>query len=126
MWTAIICAGLWRLRAAPKSPQRWIEFVAGFAISVLLHGAWDWPWISGTLALPWYLLLGAVGLWILRHMVMRALTAEVGALIALNPDIETAAQTAVQVECRSCGELAPRGARFCPRCAIALRAETPS
>lgn len=120
-WTAIACAGLWRLRTHTRSARRWLEFLGGLAISVFLHGAWDWPWIRGTLALPWFLFLGAIGLWILRFMVNRATEGELEALLNLNPDIAAATETAVQARCSNCDELAPRGARFCPRCGIALR-----
>lgn len=121
-WTAIVCATIWRnkgRRALRLDPA----VLGAFALAVGLHALWDWQPLPRSLGLLWFVALGAVGIWVLRLIVHRATREQVGAVIALNPELAEAAQDdAHAVACRRCGQTAPPGAHYCVRCGAALRA----
>lgn len=84
VWTAIICAAIWRERG--QSTFRLTGGVAtAFAIAVALHALWDWsplihamgPQASHTslvlVAVLWYALIGGTGLLILRFFLRESL-----------------------------------------------------
>ena len=119
-WTALVCAAIWRGQGRSRllSPR-----VAGtFAVVVVLHGLWNWEPLPGSLALSWFLLLGIIGLELLRRSVAQARREELEALVALNPEVMDEGFGTVQVECRACGQLSPPGTHYCARCGVALRA----
>lgn len=120
-WTALVCGALWRgkVRGGPRSIA---GVVAAFGASVGLHTLWDWLPFGGILGLGWFLLLGFVGLELLRWQVARATDEALSAVVALNPELARAGARGAQVECSSCGQLAPAGTHYCVRCGVALRA----
>jgi len=120
-WTAIICATIWRAKGS--GPARWDwRVLAAFAVSVGLHAAWDWPPVGAGLYY-YYLGVGAVGLAILGWLVRSARVEQASAVAALNPELIPGQDTAthVSLDCLRCGQLAPAGAHYCPRCGVALR-----
>lgn len=66
-WTAIIAAAIWRQKSAGASWLNWRVALA-FAISVILHALWDWQPVEGFWLLVWLLVIGLVGLEILRSV----------------------------------------------------------
>ncbi|HET9017880.1 MAG TPA: PrsW family glutamic-type intramembrane protease [Thermomicrobiaceae bacterium] len=70
VWTAIVCAAIWRER---QNGQLRITsgVVLAFAISVGLHTLWDWD-VTGTGYVA-YILIGAVGLLVLRFFLQESL-----------------------------------------------------
>lgn len=88
VWTGIVCAAIWRERG--QSVFRLTSgVVAAFAAAVGLHALWDWSPVSAlvpsqtdssaaTLAalavqIGWYVLVGAVGLFLLRFFLRESL-----------------------------------------------------
>jgi protease PrsW len=120
-WTAFICAAIWRQKGAHPARPSW-EVVAAFAAAVLLHALWDWRPLPQILNLVWVLAVAALGIVLLRSVLQRALREESGAVSALNPGATGALGPTLRVPCAACGQLAPSGVRYCPRCGVALRA----
>lgn len=120
-WTAIVCATIWRYkgRGALRIDA---AVLAAFALAVALHALWDWQPLPRFLGLVWYVALGAVGIWVLRTILHRATGEQLGAVLALNPELAESAADARSVACRRCGQTAPAGSHYCVRCGAALRA----
>lgn len=117
-WTAIICGAIWRQKAAARFNLR---VVAAFAASVGLHTLWDWQPVQGILLAAWFLVVGGVGLVVLREMLDAANREEVQAVIALNPEsAQNAGGVALRATCRVCGQVSPPGTHYCVRCGAAL------
>jgi protease PrsW len=99
VWTAIVCAAIWRERRGAifrLTPT----VVTAFAIAVGLHALWDWSPLVNTLsAAPdtpamvflicgWFLLVGLAGLYILRYFLREALAqAKLGPLAPPPPPL---------------------------------------
>lgn len=120
-WTAIICAVLWRQKEGGGLSVG-LPVLAAFGFSVLLHTLWDWQPLQGALQLGWLLMLGVVGLVVLKELLDRATQEAVRSIVALNPQAAEASADATQLTCGSCGQLSPPGTRYCVRCGAALRA----
>ncbi len=74
-WTAIVVGTLWAVKE--RGTIRIAFSVAGaYLIAAALHGAWDWEPFTGFGVLLWFLLVGTVGLVVLRSMVHHALAQE--------------------------------------------------
>jgi RsiW-degrading membrane proteinase PrsW (M82 family) len=88
VWTAIVCAAIWRERG--QSTFRLTPVVAAtFAVAVGLHALWDWSPVSALLPsstsssvsmaaafavqIGWYVVVGAVGLFLLRFFLRESL-----------------------------------------------------
>ncbi len=123
-WTAIACAAIWREKGA-GSVRVTGRVLASFAVSLGLHAMWDWQWANGYLYLAWLLLLGVVGISVLRSDLEEASHEEAQAVLALNPELAEAAAASeglARTTCRSCGQVALAGAHYCARCGLALTA----
>jgi len=119
-WTAIVCATIWRERAAGWW-RGGIRIAAAFAAVVLLHGLWDWRGLSLPWNFLWLLLVGVASVLALRAILQRAAREEARSVAALAPEIARATSTSLRLQCSGCGSRAPAGARYCPRCGLALR-----
>lgn len=84
VWTAIVCAAIWRERG--QATFRLTPAVAlAFALAVSLHALWDWsplaaffspdtqPLASVVVVFGWFLLVGAAGLFVLRFFLRESL-----------------------------------------------------
>lgn len=80
-WTAIVVGTIWRVKGSGKPRITWLVILA-YLVAAALHGAWDWEPFSGIGVLLWFLLVGSVGLLILRAMVHQALGQEQAYLAA--------------------------------------------
>jgi protease PrsW len=132
-WTAIVCAVIWGQNSRGRLYDPRVLAAAGLAIG--LHALWDWqpfgqgvvesglyfyPWYQNLL---WFLLIGIVGILVLRVLVNRAAQEEIASIVALNPELMLARgpRTAQGVRCSRCDQVAPSGAHYCVRCGAALR-----
>jgi RsiW-degrading membrane proteinase PrsW (M82 family) len=120
-WTAIICAVIWRVKGTGLPRWDW-RVLAAFAVSIGLHVAWDWAPVRFPLQY-YYMGVGVVGLAILGLLVRGARRQQGSAVVALNPELLSRARISqhAPVACLRCGQMAPSGAHFCPRCGVALR-----
>lgn len=118
-WTAIVCATIWREKGAfglRLNPR----VAGGFGVAILLHGLWDWQPLPLLLSPIWWLAVGVLGLWVLRGIIHRAVQDQGASLAALSSDSGPAEARSSQIHCHVCGTLVRRGARYCPRCGLAL------
>jgi CRP-like cAMP-binding protein/RsiW-degrading membrane proteinase PrsW (M82 family) len=122
-WTAIVCAIIWRERSAGWIHGGW-KIAAAFAVVILLHGLWDWPGFGVPWNFAWLLLIGAASVLTLRAILHRASYEEARSVAALAPEVAQAGPTLVGLRCDGCGRRAPGGARYCPRCGLALRRQS--
>lgn len=131
-WTAIVCATIWSERSKGHLVSR--NVLGALAVAIGLHALWDWQPLDAVVlrqfvipaTIVWFLLIGALGLLILRAIVHRATTEELSSLIALNPELaQKRGPDAARTECQRCGQVAPAGAHYCVRCGAALRARRP-
>lgn len=120
LWTAIVCAGLWRARGSGRATLG-LPALLTFAIAVLLHGLWDTP-LGGLWARlgiptsgPWIKLvvLSVAGLWVLRWSVHRGLREQADATIAPQP---LASSPAAFARARDATALTALGLIACPGC----------
>jgi protease PrsW len=119
-WSAIVGSVLWRKRTTPTG--LWLMQLAGaFAFAVLLHTVWDWQPLPGLSNVVLFLLVGAVGILVLRSLIHRATVEELGAVLALNPEVAATTGDVRAVRCRQCGLLGPPGSHYCTRCGAVLR-----
>lgn len=134
-WTAIVCAVIWgqKTRGRLLDPR----VIAAATLAVGLHTLWDWqpfgqetvegalvffPWYQN---LAWFLVIGAVGILVLRVLVNRAAQEELSAIVSLNPELanrQGGRSGAQGIKCTRCEQVAPAGAHYCVRCGAALRA----
>jgi len=119
-WTAIVCAALWRAKGSGR-PRLDPSVVGAFLLSAGLHGLWDWQPVESRLLLPWFALVGLVGLATLAWIVTRGNAEEASAVVALNPALGAARVDGPRLDCPACGQAAPPGTHYCPRCGGALR-----
>lgn len=139
LWTAIVCAGLWRARGSGRMALG-LPALLTFAIAVLLHGLWDTP-LGGLWARlgipasgPWVKLvvLSVGGLWVLRWLVHRGLRQQADATIApqplapspagFAPAKDAAALAALGLlPCPGCGSGCAPGASYCGACGGRVR-----
>jgi RsiW-degrading membrane proteinase PrsW (M82 family) len=117
-WTAIICGAIWRHKAAAR---RDVRVLLAFGIAVLLHTLWDWLPVQGILLLVWFVVIGGVGLVVLREMLDAATREAAQAVVALNPEVLGGRSGAVEAACHVCGQVAPPGTHYCARCGAVLR-----
>jgi RsiW-degrading membrane proteinase PrsW (M82 family) len=119
-WTAIGCAILWRERSsglrsgAPK-------IAAALVAAILLHALFDWPGFPVPFNFVWLVVVAVASVLVLRTIRQQAGMEEALAVTALAPEFAHAAPHAVGLRCAGCGRQAPAGARYCPRCGLALR-----
>jgi protease PrsW len=120
-WTAIICAAIWGAKGSGSPRWGW-RIPAAFAISVILHTAWDSAPLTPYLYY-YYMALGVIGLAILGVLVREARSEQDWSLIHLNPAMldDEGNAPRVALVCWNCGDTAPPGAHYCPRCGVALR-----
>ena len=138
-WTAITCAVIYgqNVRGRLYDPR----VLGAFALTIGLHTLWDWQPIGQALSnagytyyawywnLPWFLLIGTVGVLALRLLVNRAAQEEVESIVNLNPElvIQRGGRTSARgVKCHRCEQVAPVGAHYCVRCGSVLRVEQPA
>jgi len=99
VWTAIVCAAIWRERRGTIFRLTPVVVVT-FAIAVGLHALWDWSPLANYLPLApestemvlaifgWFVIVGAVGLYILRLFLREALAqAKLGPLAPPPPPL---------------------------------------
>jgi len=126
-WTALAAGGIWRGKA------RGLRLVdapvfGGFVAAVGLHTLWDWQPLPDVPAVAWFLAIGGLGIVLLGLMVHRAGREQLGAVVALNPEVAQdaglvqQAELGPQVRCQACGQGSPPGTHYCVRCGAALRA----
>jgi len=72
IWTAIVCATIWRERGQRTFRLTWGVLLA-FAIAIVLHALWDWEPFAGIAALFWMIGIGLVGLILLRFFIKESL-----------------------------------------------------
>lgn len=120
-WTALVCARLWGGKGS-GAVRLGPGVIGAFATAVALHGLWDWQPLPGLLNIVWLVAIGAVGIVLLRAAVQRGAQEQMGAALALNPELAGAAAQAAELTCHRCSYPAPRGAHYCVRCGGALRA----
>jgi hypothetical protein len=68
----------------------------------------------------WLLVVGVGSLYLLRLILQQAALEEARSVTALAPELLRAAPATVTIRCVGCGRRAPPGARYCPRCGLAL------
>lgn len=119
-WTAIVCSTIWRERHSGWR-RAGLRIGGALVIVVLLHALWDWRGLPLPWNFVWLLLVGATSVMTLRWVLQQAATEEARSVSALAPEIARAAPTARALQCTGCGRRAPAGARYCPRCGLALR-----
>jgi CRP-like cAMP-binding protein/RsiW-degrading membrane proteinase PrsW (M82 family) len=124
-WTAIVCATLWRERAAGWRGGGW-KIGGALAGAILLHALWDWQAVPFPANVVWMLLVGATSIVGLRAILQQAAAEEARSVAALAPQVGVARGHAPSFRCDGCGRLAPAGARYCPRCGRALRSRLAS
>ena len=134
-WTAIVCAVIWGQKTRGRLLDPRVLAAAGLAIA--LHTLWDWqpfgqetvdgviaffPWYQN---LAWFIVIGVMGILVLRVLVNRAAQEEISAIVSLNPELanrQGARSSAQGIKCARCEQVAPAGAHYCVRCGAALRA----
>lgn len=84
VWTAIVCAALWRERRGSRV-RLTLGVLAAFALAVTLHALWDWSplaalvpagagqVVSVVAILGWFVVIGATGLTVLGALLHEAL-----------------------------------------------------
>jgi len=120
-WTALVCAAIWREKGAHGPRPSW-QVVVAFGTAVFLHAMWDWRPLPNVFNLLWVIGVAATGVILLRGVLHDALREETGSVSALNPGATGALGPMLRVQCGACGQVAPSGLRYCPRCGAALRA----
>ena len=138
-WTAIVCAVIWGQKTRGRLLDPRVIAAAGLAVA--LHTLWDWqpfgqetvegsliffPWYQNLL---WFLVVGAIGILVLRVLVNRAAQEELSAIVSLNPELaarQGGRASAQGIKCTRCEQVAPAGAHYCVRCGAALRAPVQS
>ena len=118
-WTAIVSGTVWRQKSA-RGIRIDLPVILALLVAIGLHGIWDWQPLGGLWNVAWSLVVGAVGLVILRTVVQRATAEEISAVVALNPDLAKASPDAPRLACRVCEQISPPGAHYCVRCGAAL------
>ena len=124
-WTALVCAAIWREKGA-QGPRLGWQVVAAFSTAVLLHAFWNWRPLPHVLNLVWVLGVAVVGIVLLRGVLRDALREERGSVSMLNPGATGSLGPTQRVRCAGCGQVAPSGVRYCPRCGAALHAPVES
>ena len=119
-WTAIVCATIWRNKGR-HALRIDVPVLGAFALAVGLHALWDWQPLPRTFALLWFVAVGAAGILALRAILNQAASEQIGAVLALNPELAESAAGARAIPCVRCGQTAPPGAHYCVRCGAALR-----
>jgi protease PrsW len=119
-WTSIVCATVWRERDVGFRNGAW-RIGAALTAAVLLHGLWDWPGFPMPLNFVWLVVVGVSSVLVLRAILHHAALEEQRAVVALAPEVASATTTMEGVRCVGCGQRTPAGARYCPRCGLALR-----
>jgi hypothetical protein len=71
--------------------------------------------------LVWFVVIGGVGLVVLREMLDAATREAAQAVVALNPEVLGGRSGAVEAACHVCGQVAPPGTHYCARCGAVLR-----
>ena len=126
-WTALAAGGIWRGKARGLRLLDAPVF-GGFVAAVGLHTLWDWQPLPDVPAFVWFIAIGGLGLVLLGLMVHRAGREQLGAVVALNPEVVQdaglvqQAELGPQVRCHACGQGSPPGTHYCVRCGVALRA----
>jgi RsiW-degrading membrane proteinase PrsW (M82 family) len=123
-WTALVCAAIWGEKGAHGPRAGW-RVVGAFAAAIFLHAMWDWRPLPTVVNLLWVVGLAAIGLVLLRTVLHDAFREETGSVSALNPGATGALGPTLPLVCGGCGQAAPLGLRYCPRCGVALRAAPP-
>jgi RsiW-degrading membrane proteinase PrsW (M82 family) len=84
VWTAIVCAAIWRDRRG-STLRLTLGVVLAFSIAVMLHALWDWtplsayltdttnPAVAVLVVFGWFLLIGAAGLFVLSFFLRESL-----------------------------------------------------
>ena len=84
IWTAIVCAAIWRDRRG-STFRLTLGVVLAFSIAVMLHALWDWTPLSAYLTdatnpvvvllvvFGWFLLIGGIGLFFLSFFLRESL-----------------------------------------------------
>jgi len=119
-WTAIACATLWRERDAGLRSGT-PKIAAALGAAILLHALFDWPGFPVPFNFVWIVMFAVASVLLLGAIRQQAGIEETRAVRALAPGFAQAAPHAVGVRCGGCGRRAPAGARYCPRCGLALR-----
>jgi protease PrsW len=74
-WTALVASVIWREKGSGR-PRLTVAVLAAYLLSSCLHGLWDWEPLPGAANLLWFVLIGAIGLFILYRRVVEALRQE--------------------------------------------------
>jgi RsiW-degrading membrane proteinase PrsW (M82 family) len=138
VWTAIVCAAIWRDRG--QSTFRLTSgVVLAFSIAVILHALWDWAPLSQYLSastdpltvvavvIGWFVLIGGTGLLVLSFMLREAVSrAKLGPnsppppplLQALLADIRRPFRGRPVAQSSRVPAAIPSPMRYCPRCLL--------
>jgi RsiW-degrading membrane proteinase PrsW (M82 family) len=81
-WTAAIAAVIWRQRFS-TSGRLGLSVVWAYLVSSLLHGLWDWAPFSGLGIFVWWIVIGAISLFVLRHRLREARRQQSSSLVSL-------------------------------------------
>ena len=137
VWTAIVCAAIWRDRGQ-STFRLTFGVILAFSIAVILHALWDWapltqylsnstnPLTVVVVVLGWFALIGGIGLLVLSFFLreavgraklgpntppppplLQALLAEILRPFRGRPAVQTLALPAI-----------PSQMRYCPRCQL--------
>jgi RsiW-degrading membrane proteinase PrsW (M82 family) len=99
VWTAIVCAAIWRDRRG-STLRLTLGVVLAFSIAVMLHALWDWtplsayltdttnPAVAVLVVFGWFLLIGAAGLFVLSFFLRESLRrAKIGPAVPPPPPL---------------------------------------
>jgi len=120
-WTAIVAATVWRQRSAGQA-HGVPRVLAAFGSAVVLHSLWNWRPFDFPLSLAWLMLVGAASVILLRTVMQQAAREEASSVLALAPEVrDVPLVNGGALKCVGCGQTAPAGVHYCPRCGLALR-----
>ena len=138
VWTAIVCAAIWRDRGR-STFRLTFGVILAFSIAVMLHALWDWapltqylsnstdPLTVVVVVLGWFVLLGGIGLLVLSFFLREAVSrAKLGPTSPPPPPLLQALLADILRPFRGRPAPQPSGApvaipspmRYCPRCQL--------
>jgi RsiW-degrading membrane proteinase PrsW (M82 family) len=138
VWTAIVCAAIWRDRGQ-STFRLTFGVILAFSIAVILHALWDWapltqylsnstdPLLVVVVVIGWFALIGGIGLLVLSFFLREAVSrAKLGPasppppplLQALLAEIFRPFRGGPAVQPTVAVVAIPSQMRYCPRCQV--------